>query len=227
MMTPQEDRGRKGLYALGGISFIASGVLFLVKSVLELMAGPPPSTGAEILVWMASRELLLAWTSEVLFFAVMFMVPAVVALYQSLAPTHQASAATGCGIMAVTIAVYSMLLTVHGRIAFPVYGIHVRTPEIAEFVVAIYYAGVHVVLLLLAVATFALSLAMWGGAFGRGVAGLGFATSAFDLVASYPWAIGPVLGLVSGIFFAAWFAAVGFRLYRMPAEPALNARHAP
>ena len=40
----------KGIYTIGGVSFIISGILFFVKYLLDLMAGPLPSNGAEILV---------------------------------------------------------------------------------------------------------------------------------------------------------------------------------
>jgi hypothetical protein len=53
------------------------------------------------------------------------------------------------------------------------------------------------------------------GAFGRNIAYLGFATAGFDLMGGYPEAIGPIWGLVSSIFFAAWFVAVGLKLGRM------------
>lgn len=211
------SNGLSKLYKLGGISFIASGSLFLVASVLDLMTGPPPSGGAEILAWMASHGLLMALTPEVLFFAVMLLVPAVIALHQSLAGTHRRSAAVGCGIMAVTIPVLIMLIIVYGRLVYPVYHLKVRTPEVAELVATLYYGGLHAVAELLAVATVVLSLAMWRGAYGRNVAYLGFVTAAFDEIGSYPWLIGPALGLVCGIFFSAWFVAVGFRLYRIPA----------
>jgi len=211
------SNGIDGLNKLGGISFIASGALFLVTSVLDLMTGPPPSAGTEILAWRVSHELLMAVTPEVLFFAVMLLVPAVIALHQSLAVTHRRSAAVGCGILAVTIPVLNVLLIVFGRLVYPVYHLKVRTPEAAELVVTLYYGGLHVVLLLFAVATLVLSLAMRRTAFGRKVASLGFATAALDVVASYPWLIGPALGLVCGIFFSAWLVAVGFRLHRIPA----------
>jgi hypothetical protein len=51
---------------LGGIAFILSGTLYLIKSILDLVVGDPPSTGPEILEWQSSHELALAWTSEVL-----------------------------------------------------------------------------------------------------------------------------------------------------------------
>src|SRR5512141_1095122 len=87
-MTPE----MKSLYRFGAISFIGSGSLFLIKSVLEWWIGPPPSNGLEILLWSASAQLLLAMTNEVFFFAVMLLVPAVIALYASIAPTHRVHA---------------------------------------------------------------------------------------------------------------------------------------
>jgi hypothetical protein len=107
-----------------------------------------------------------------------------------------------------------VLLVVHGRLVYPVYGIRVGTPDLAAFVVAVFYGGLHAVGLLMGIATFVLSLAMRGGGYGRPVVYLGFATALFDVVGSYPDAIGPVLTLVAQLFFATWFVAVGLQLYR-------------
>jgi hypothetical protein len=65
----------KGLDKVGGVAFIVSGLLFLSRALLELMAGPPPSSGAEILARVESRKLALSFVSEVLFFAAMALVP--------------------------------------------------------------------------------------------------------------------------------------------------------
>lgn len=205
----------KGLYKLGGAAFIISGVLFLSRGILELAAGPPPSSGVEILAWVASEKLALSLVSEILFFAAASLVPAVVALYQSLAGTDRAKALLGCGIMATAIPVISMMLIVHGRLVYPIYGIRVTSPPVAEFVVAVFYGGLHAVDLLFAVATFVLSLAMMRGAYGKPIAYLGFVTSIVDIIGSYPYAIGPALTLVCDAFFAAWLVAVGSKLYRM------------
>ena len=205
----------KGLYKLGGASFIISGVLFLSSGILELAAGPPPSSGVEILAWVASEKLALSFVSEILFFAAAALVPAVVALYQSLAGTDRAKAVLGCGIMAAAIPVISMMLIVHGRLVYPIYGIRVTSPPVAEFVVAVFYGGVHAVDLLFAVATFVLSLAMIRGVYGKRIAYLGFSTAVLDVVGSYPYAIGPAPTFVCDTFFAAWLVAVGSKLYRM------------
>ena len=207
--------GPNGLHKLGGISFVASGSLFLAKSALELSIGPPPSTGAAILEWTASQSLLLAITSEVFFFALTLMVPAVMALHENIARTHRSHAAAGCGILAVTIPVLAVLAIVHGRLVHPVFHIRAHTADVAELLVATYFGGMHAVAILFAVATFVLSLAMRRGAYGRGIAYLGFATSGFDLIGAYPELIGPIPALVCGMFFAAWFVAVGFKLYGM------------
>ena len=205
----------KRLYKFGGVSFIVSGVLFLSRSLLELVAGPPPSSGVEILAWVESGKLALSFVNEVLFFAAIALVPALYALYHSLASTHRVKAATGCGVIAVTIPVIAMLLVVHGRLVYPVYGIKVTSPAVAENVVAVFYGGMHSVGLMLGIATIVLSLAMKGGVYGWPIAYLGIATGVFDIIGAYPDAIGPMLNLVCQAFFAAWFVAVGSKLYRM------------
>ena len=205
----------KGLYKFGGISFIISGSLFFLKGLLDLMAGPPPPNGAEILAWAASQKLSLEITNEVLFFATAFLVPAVIALYHSLTSVDRTKAAAGCGIIAVVIPVIFVLGIVQGRLVYPVYDLWVNTPAIAELAVAVYYGGLHAVSILFAIATVILSLAMRHGVYGRNIACLGIVTGLFDLIGSDPWIIGPILALVSQILFAAWFLAVGSRLYRM------------
>jgi len=53
------------------------------------------------------------------------------------------------------------------------------------------------------------------GVYGRNIAYLGFATGVFDIIGAYPDIIGPILVLVSQVLFAAWFMAVGSKLYRV------------
>jgi hypothetical protein len=67
----------------------------------------------------------------------------------------------------------------------------------------------------LGIATIVLSLAMIRGVYGRNIAYLGIATGLFDIIGAYPWIIGSVLVLISQLLFAAWFIAVGSKLYRL------------
>jgi hypothetical protein len=211
-------------YKLGGVAFIVSGVLFFVRDLLDVAAGPPPAKGAEILAWVEASKIALSFNNEVLFFAAIALVPAVLALYQSLADVDRPLAATGCGIIAVAIPVLAMMLIVHGRLVYPVYGIHVDTPAVAEFVVALFFGGLHAVRLLLSFATIVLSLAMRRSAYGKTVVALGLTTGVLDVASSYPYAIGVALTLVCQVFFAAWFVAVGVKLYGMGGGSTESAR---
>lgn len=150
----------------------------------------------------------------------MLLVPGTIALYQSLVDNDRTKAATGCGIIATTIPIVGVLLIVHGRLVYPIYGMRVDTPELAAFVVIIFYGGLHAVFLLMAVATAVLSLAMKRGAYAKWIVYLGFLTAAFDIIGSYPWAIGSALRLVCELMFAGWFVAVGTQLFGMRVDAA-------
>jgi hypothetical protein len=187
-----------------------------LRAILDYLAGPPPSSGIEILAWIASNRLILSLDSEILFFAAVCLVPAVVALYHRLAGVARTKAVTGCGIIAVAIPLLAVLLIVQARLVYPVYGISASTPDVAALIVALFYGGMHAISLLLAVATFVLSLAMMRDVYGKPIAYLGFVTAAVDIIGGYPYEIGPVLTLVSQVFFAAWFVAVGWSLSASP-----------
>jgi len=202
-------------YKVGGGALVASGILFVVLAFLDFRAGPPPSNGAEILRWRDSQLVVLDFVSEFLFFATVLLVPGTVALYQSLVDVDRIKAATGCGIIAATIPVMAVILIVHGRLVYPIYGMRIDTPEAAALVVMVFYGGVHAIYLLLAVATIVLSLAMTRGDFAKWIAYSGFATAALDIFGAYPWVIGPVRTLVCELSFGGWFVAAGAQLFRM------------
>ena len=147
-------------YKYGGGALAASGILFVALAFLDFRAGPPPSSGTEILLWRDSQALVLEFVSEVLFFAAVLLVPGTNAVYQSLVDVDRTKAATGCGIIAATIPVMAVILIVHGRLIYPIYGMRIGTPDAAALVVMIFYGGLHAIYLLLAVATIVLSLAM-------------------------------------------------------------------
>ena len=209
----------KGISKLGGVAFIVSGALFFAHYVLEVMSGPPPSTGAEIVAWVDANRFVLSLVSEVLFFATISLVPAVIALYLRLASVERRLSATGCGIIAVVVPVLAVLLIVHGRLVYPVYGLQVRDPVLAEFVIALFYGGLHAVGLLMAVATFVLSLAMRRAPFRGPVVALGYATAVGDVVGAYPDLINPVVLFACQLLFSSWFVAVGWKLSRYSPLP--------
>lgn len=205
-------------YKFGGGALAASGVLFVVLAFLDFRTSPPPSSGAEILLWRDAHALVLDFVSESFFCATVLLVPGTIALYQNLVDVDRTKAAAGCGIIAATIPVMAVVLVFHGRLVYPIYGMRVETPEAAALVVMVFYGGLHAIYLLLAVATIFLSLAMRRGAYTKRIAYLGFVTAALDIIGSYPWAIGSVLTFVCELSFAGWFVAVGSQLFRVRAS---------
>jgi hypothetical protein len=200
------------LLKLGGGSLVASGVLFLVSIALGLRAGAPPATGEAILAWAKENEASLAISNELLFFASALLIPAVPALYRSLAGIDRTKVLVGSSLVAALIPVLFVVTIVHGRLVFPVYGIHVG-PAAAELVVALFAGGLHAFFMIMAVATVALGLAMRRSGFGASIVYLGFVTAALDLVAAYPWSFEPAVLLVAQLAFSAWFVAVGMKIY--------------
>jgi hypothetical protein len=208
----------KGLFKVGAVSLVLSGTLFLVKLVLDLVTGPPPSTGIEILAWITQGKLALAFVNEALFIAGMLVVPGAAALHASLRAKGGNKAVVGIGCLAVTLPVLFSAVIVHGRLIYPVYGIQVRDPLGAELAVALYAGGMHAVSLMLAIATVLLSLAM-GSTYGRPIAYLGFVAAVFDVVGSYPWELGAPVRVLSQVVPAAWLIAVGSKLWMLGAAP--------
>ena len=194
---------------------MTSGILFLVLALLDLRAGPPPSNGADILLWRDSQALVLDFVSELLFIATVLLIPGTIALFEDLVRVDGTKATSGCGIIAATIPVMAVILIVHGRLVYPIYGMRIATPDAAALVVMLFYGGLHAIYLLLAVATIVLSLVMKRGADAKWIAYFGFATGLLDIIGSYPWAIGPVLTLVCELSFGGWFVAVGSQLFRI------------
>jgi hypothetical protein len=97
---------------------------------------------------------------------------------------------------------------------YSVYDIHLKDPAVVQLVVSLFYGGQHAVHLLFCVATILLALAMRHTPYGRAIVVLGVATGIVDVVAAYPWLVGPVLTAASEVLFAGWFIAVGVRLAR-------------
>ena len=89
----------------GGGALVASGILFVLVAFLDFRAGPPPSNGADILLWRDSQALVLDFVSEFSFVATILLVPGTIALYQTLVDVDSTKAAAGSGIIAATMLV--------------------------------------------------------------------------------------------------------------------------
>jgi hypothetical protein len=195
---------------------MTSGALFLIKSVLDLVVGDPPSKDAQLLTWLTSHQLPLALTNEILFFAALLLIPAVLALYRNLDGSDEPWVAFGGGVLAMAIPIMLVLAIVHGRLTYPVYGITLDDSATVALIVSLYYGGAHEVTLLLGVALIIIGLTMRRGTLGRPTAAFGVAAGAFQIAGAYPWLIGPLLASITQAMFAAWLVLIGLRLTRSP-----------
>lgn len=209
----------QGLSKAGGAGLIAFAVLYLARELLDFMAGPPPATGADLLAWLTAHEWILASQAEILFFALMCLIPAVPALYGRFHRTSPACAALGSGTIAVAAGVLAVLDIVHGRFAFPVYGLRIDTPNVARFAVATFYGGLHSVQLMLGFAIAMLTVAMRPLEYGARIRWGGIAAAVAAVLNGYPWVIGPSASLALQTGVAAWWVAVGWTLYRKEETP--------
>ena len=203
-----------GLSRVGGGGLVGFATLYLGRECLDFALGPPPRAEADLLTWMEAHRLLLASQSEVLFFALMCLIPTVPALYERLKRASPASAALGCGTLAAAIPVLALLDIVHGRFAFPVYGIRLDTPTVVQFALAVYYGGLHAVQLMLGFAIVMLTLAMPRSGFGSPIRWGGLVAAAAAILNGYPWVLGSAASLTLQAVASTWWAAVGWTLYR-------------
>jgi len=114
----------------------------------------------------------------------------------------------------------AVMLVIHGRLVYPIYGMRVDMPEAAALVVMVFYGGLHAVSLLLAVATIVLTC---GDETWR-LHDLARTSRVRHCCTRHHWflplGIGPVLTLVCELFFAGWFVALGSQLIGMRARAA-------
>ena len=120
------------------------------RSGVGLAVGVPASTGAQLLAWKTSHQLPLALANELLFFAAVLLIRAVLALYRSLNGSERPWVGFGCGVLAMLIPIILVLGTIHGRLMYPVYGINLDDPATVALVVSLCSGGAHMVSLLLA-----------------------------------------------------------------------------
>ncbi len=203
------------LNRFSGIALIASGLLFLSMSLLNFLAGFPPSTGAEILVWSTLNRTLLSFANETFFFAAVLLIPAVFAIYRTIADRSKALAVTACGLVAIAIPVMVVLDIVHGRLVYPVFGIQLQSPETAKLIVSVVYGGLHTVGIIFGIGTILLSILMRHGGYGWFVVLFGLIAGILDILGAYPSVLGPALTFVCQVFFSGWFIVVGSKLQGM------------
>ena len=200
-----------GVIKFGGITLIISGVLFFCQYLFVLPMPSPPLADADLMTWLLEWRFNIAMADELFFFATLFLIPSIVALYRILVKVDKIKTLLGCGLLAVIIPINSFLDIIVGRLVYPVYDIEL-SPDIYKLVLSIYYGGMHSVAIILSVATIILCFVIRRSVIGKFAANFGFVVGMLDFIGAYPWLIGTAMVFVSQLFFSAWFVILGVRM---------------
>ena len=200
-----------GVIKFGGITLIISGFLFFAQYLFLLPMPSPPLADADLMTWLHEWRTNIAMADELLFFAALFLIPSIVALYRRLVKVDSIKTILGCGLLAIIIPLHLFLVIILGRLVYPVYDIEL-SPDIYKLTLSIYYGGMHAVAIMLSVATLILSLVIRRSTIGKSVAYLGFVAGILDLIGAFPWLIEPVMVFISQLFFSGWFVILGLRM---------------
>lgn len=193
------------------------GACFFGRAVTALLAGPPPSTGTEILAWIDAARVTMMFGNEALVIGAGLLLAGLYGFQQSFKPFAPMKTTAGSVLLLAACVVCLLLGIVQGRFVYPVHGLSLTRPEDAELLVSLYFGGYHLVALAFAAAT-----ALWAFAMLRApkqwpVLGYsGLVVAAGSIVSSYPDLIGPMPVFVLEAALALWWLAVGLRLRNPP-----------
>ncbi len=135
-------------------------LLLLAAALLELSAGGPPAD-ADVPAWVDDRFAQVAWLYEILVIASVVGAVALFSLWQVL-PTRRPAVAFSVVIGAVAVPVGVVTSALHGRLVYPIGPLDVADDALAaEFALAAYYAAIHVIDLIAAVAAIVLAVGLW------------------------------------------------------------------
>lgn len=200
-----------GIIKFGGITLIISGILFFVQYLFLLPLPTPPSVDVDLMTWLMEWRFNIIMADEIFFFATLFLIPSIAALYRILVKVNKIKTLIGCGLLVVIIPINILLDSILGRLVYPVYNIQL-SPDIYKLILSIYYGGMHSVAIILSVATIILCFVIRRSVIGKPAANFGFLVGILDFISAYPWLIGTVMVFVSQLFFSAWFVILGIRM---------------
>ena len=136
--------------------------------------------------WATVHKPSLMWSDELLFFAVVCLLPAVFVISDAAKARHTLAVSVGCAALSMGLVTLIGLVAVIGRLTYPVFGIALSA-DIVALLVSLIFGVLHLVLLLFGVGLIAAALAMRGGRAPRWMAVAGYVIGASQFAASFPW----------------------------------------
>lgn len=204
--SPLRDRRTTG-WLIG----IGAALLFVAQLLIAL-AGPPPQSAAAIAAWVADNSFAISASNELLFFAIVLLVPGILLATRAASSPRPVAALAACTMLVLALAVLLALIPVEGRLVYPVFGIAIDD-ESTALALSLVFGGLHLVQLLFAVGLLCLAASVRSdGPRWRPLALL--AVAIVQVAASFPWLVPVWVSVVAAAALFAVGAVIGGSLIR-------------
>ena len=214
----------------GGWAFIVGGFLLYGAQLTVLLLPPPPPVSVDVVPWVLKHTTQLAIGNELLFFAIVCLMPAVIVLYRLLESESAFSAAVGCASLMMGLVILSTLVLIGGRLVYPVFGIALSADTIA-LLVSLFFGGLHSALLLFGLALIVLASALHKIASSRWMQAATYGAGGLQVLGSYPWLTPSWWNVTAATALMTWTLVFGVglvsRASRESSSPARPRRRAP
>ena len=202
-MTISPDRNRR----TAGWLLVTGAALHFTAQLLITLAGHPPTTAAAIAGWVAEKSFFISASNELLFFAIVFLVPGILLAFRQSEGQRPVALLASSSTLVLALVVLLMLIPVEGRLVYPVFGIAIDD-ESTALVLSLFFGGLHLVQLLLAVSLLCLAASVRSS--GPRWRPLALAAVAIlQIAASFPWLTPPWLSVVAAVSLLAVGAVAG------------------
>ena len=225
----------RGLYKVGGVSGVLTGVLLIISMVLIFTTPQAPSSGGSATLQYIASNKLVYIVEQVLGIAPVFLeIIALLALYMVIKNLNKSYAAIGSVLAIVSQSIVLSSMTFGGLVYLSNnYMAATNDAQRATFATAAEWAlaqnnavsasGIDPIMTSCAIGVLVISLVMLKSIFHKGIAYWGIATGILGIISAFgivirPIAVPPPLGIGYVLFaflLTAWFVALGTKLYRL------------
>lgn len=211
--------------SVGGWVLVAGALLLSASLLLIALLPDPPRAVQALGPWVESNSLELAVSNELMFFAVVCLVPAIVVLGRAIRRFSGFSRLVGCGALLIDCALLLVTIAVQGRLVYPVFGIPLGA-ETTALVVSLLYGMIHNVFLLLATGIVALGFALRGSG-SAWLAPVSWVVGLVQAAGAFPWLTPNWVNVAIAVVLFGWTLVIGVWLVRSagrqpsaPSQPA-------
>ena len=198
-----------------GITFpIVSGTLFLIMYMLLEIAPYDQLVYGSLTEWIASKKIFVAFSNEILVFAALFIVPAIIGVYNDLKKYDKAKVGILCLLIFSFIPVFVVVDMIQGRLVYPIGNLQ-HTNEIDNMFYEIVKGGFHMIYLLFCVCSILFMVIDFKIRRKKSSIVISVVIAISNIIGSYPWMLSTEIRIITEILFSIWFIYLGSCIYKI------------